>query len=248
MTSPACVCGRLAPRDFRDDESWREYRLSGLCQSCQDRVFLAFRDDGEEPRRYALRTGALMAIRRVPGASLGSAQLALLPFTFGAPGRPVAWEPRLIVYAGPAPSLADLKACLQPARSFLGRYTVRICSVRDFSASLPAPRYGSLAVVIARDVPSLRDAGLVCEEFAQAEHVALEPLLRERGFISLHDFVNRTGVDVGHRAAGAEPLRTCAWLGAALELGRPDPAFFECVLKPFRIPASGSGVPVTEVP
>ena len=244
MTVPACACGRMAPSDFRDEISWREYRLSGLCQSCQDRVFIAFRDDGVEPRRYALRTGALVAVRRVPGASLGSAQLAFVPFVFGAPGRAVAWEPTSIVYAGPAPSLSQLTACLQPMRSALGRYQVRVCSVRDLPASLPAPRYGSLAVVIVRDAATIRDAAVVCEEIAHASSIELEPHLRERGFASLDSFVNRMGIDAGHRVA--DPLRTCAWMGAALELNRPDLTLFENLLQPYRIPASGSGAPVTE--
>jgi ribosomal protein S14 len=32
------ICGRDAD-DFRDDESRREYRISGMCQHCQDLTF-----------------------------------------------------------------------------------------------------------------------------------------------------------------------------------------------------------------
>ena len=108
--------------------------------------------------------------------------------------------------------------------------------MRDFAASIPAFRYGPCSVVIGRDAASLRDAAPLSEEVAQAGQVALD------------SFVNRIGIDVGYRAAGVDPLRTCAWLGAALELGRPDPQLFEHVLRPYRLPVAGSGVPVTEGP
>ena len=235
----------MAPSDVHDEQAWREYRLSELCQACRERLFLAYPADGEQ-RRYALRTGALVGVRRVAGASYGAAQLACIPFTFGAPGRPVAWEPTSIVYAGPVPPASELDVCLRPMRSFLGCYQVRICAPRDLSPSLPAPRYGPFAVVVTRDVGTFRDAALICEEFAQAGHVALEPVLRERGFDSLESFVSRTGVDADYCAVDLDPLRTCSWLGAALELGRPDPGLFEHVLAPYRIPASGAVDPIVD--
>lgn len=40
--SPACVCCgsvQVAPSDFRDDASRREFEISHLCQKCQDNVF-----------------------------------------------------------------------------------------------------------------------------------------------------------------------------------------------------------------
>jgi len=35
------VCGsdKVKPEDFRDDLSRREYRISFMCQTCQDKVF-----------------------------------------------------------------------------------------------------------------------------------------------------------------------------------------------------------------
>ena len=246
MTVPACTCGSfvLDRHSFRDDLSWREHALSGLCQPCQDVVFIALRDDDVRPRRYQLRTGALVAA----GVREHRARLALIPFVFGAPGRPVGWEAGSIVYAGPALSGAQLTARLAPMRSFLGRYSVRICSVRDLGVIALPSCYGRCAVVIARDRATLLAAGSVSREVARAEHVPLEPLLRAHGgFGSLDASVSRTGIDVGYRA-GIDPLRVCAWLGAALELGRPDPGLFEHVLAPFRLPASGSRAPVTDAP
>ena len=230
--------------DFRDALSWKEFGLSGLCQACQDTLFIGTRDDDVRPRRYELRTGAVVATRRLAGAPL---QAAFIPFVFGAPGRPAGWESRSIVYAGRSPSHAKLSDRLAPVRSFLGRHRVRICALRDFALCLPPSRYGPYALVIARDDATLRDVASLSGDLAQAGHVALEPVLRGRaGFGSLHAFVSRTGVDKGYRAAGVDPLRTCAWLAAALEFRRPDPALFDYLLSPYRIPASGSGAPVTE--
>jgi hypothetical protein len=33
-------CGKQAKDDFRDDVSRREYVISGLCQPCQDAIFV----------------------------------------------------------------------------------------------------------------------------------------------------------------------------------------------------------------
>jgi hypothetical protein len=33
-------CGKPAKEDFRDDVSRREYLITGLCQSCQDVIFV----------------------------------------------------------------------------------------------------------------------------------------------------------------------------------------------------------------
>lgn len=34
--------------EFRDQLSVREYRISGICQACQDRVFVCTEDDYED--------------------------------------------------------------------------------------------------------------------------------------------------------------------------------------------------------
>ena len=35
----ACGSDKLAPCDFKDDLSRKEYQISSLCQVCQDKVF-----------------------------------------------------------------------------------------------------------------------------------------------------------------------------------------------------------------
>ena len=42
---PSCESGALAESDFRDALSFREAKISGLCQECQDAVF----DDDDDP-------------------------------------------------------------------------------------------------------------------------------------------------------------------------------------------------------
>ena len=235
----ACTCGHLVQHGFRDALSWKEAELSGFCQRCQDALFIGVRDDGVHPCRYELRTGAVVAARRRDG------RFAIIPFVFGAPGRPVGWEALSIVCAGPAPapSLEQLSARLASARSFIGWYQVRVCSVRDFAFPPGASRYGPCAVVVARDAATLDAAATVSEELAEAGTVELDPLLRDRGVGGLDAFVARMRLDVGYYAAGVDPLRTCAWLLAALEMGRPDPTLFAHVLAPFRRPADdGAGL------
>ena len=43
-----------------------------------------------------------------------------------------------------------------------------------------------------------------------SEHLALEPLLRERRGASLDSFVDRSGIDMDRPTAGVDSLRTCS--------------------------------------
>lgn len=46
--SPACaICGsiQVAPSDFHDALSRREFEISHLCQKCQDKVFLGTEEE-----------------------------------------------------------------------------------------------------------------------------------------------------------------------------------------------------------
>jgi predicted Zn-ribbon and HTH transcriptional regulator len=36
---PFCKSTKLQPEDFRDELSRKEFRISGLCQKCQDDMF-----------------------------------------------------------------------------------------------------------------------------------------------------------------------------------------------------------------
>lgn len=37
---PFCGTDKVKPEDFRDDNSRREHEMSGICQSCQDEIFV----------------------------------------------------------------------------------------------------------------------------------------------------------------------------------------------------------------
>lgn len=36
---PFCGTDKTKPEDFHDDASYKEYKISGLCQKCQDETF-----------------------------------------------------------------------------------------------------------------------------------------------------------------------------------------------------------------
>ena len=42
ITGNTCACcdaANITPDSFKDELSFKEYRISGLCQECQDKVF-----------------------------------------------------------------------------------------------------------------------------------------------------------------------------------------------------------------
>ena len=41
---PICET-KIDPKDFKDDLSVKEFTVSGMCQKCQDRIFLSNRED-----------------------------------------------------------------------------------------------------------------------------------------------------------------------------------------------------------
>jgi len=41
---PLCST-KIDPKDFKDDLSVKEFTISGMCQKCQDRIFLSNRED-----------------------------------------------------------------------------------------------------------------------------------------------------------------------------------------------------------
>jgi hypothetical protein len=36
---PFCGSTKVKREDFRDEKSWREFHISGLCQLCMDEIF-----------------------------------------------------------------------------------------------------------------------------------------------------------------------------------------------------------------
>ena len=119
-----CPCGvRLTPQAFRDRLSYREAHITGLCQTCQDWVYLAYDEDGG--RRHPIVDGALVAVRAL--SSL--VELVVLPFRLVVPGPGLArlvWEARFITRAGPSLEPFDLATELEPMSRLLAGHQVRM--------------------------------------------------------------------------------------------------------------------------
>ena len=87
-----CVCGAAVHGNgFRDRGSYLAFSRTGLCQACQDQVFLCSTGDDVESR-VPLRSGAVVAVR--------GGEACFLPFVFVVPEPRIAWEARYIVRAG----------------------------------------------------------------------------------------------------------------------------------------------------
>ena len=121
-----CLCGASVFADsFRDRESYLEfYRTArGLCQACQDSIFLGENPD-EPAAPFPIVDGALAAVRT---SRAGAAEACLLPFRLvAAPQALIAWEARFIVRAGPALEPLDPWRELEPMRELLDDHQVRV--------------------------------------------------------------------------------------------------------------------------
>ena len=188
-----CVCGAAVHDDsFRDWESYLEfYRQSGLCQECQDGVFLV--DTGwDEPRRFPLRSGALVAAT-VHGGSL--AELAVLPFRFVVPRARIVWEPRYLTRAGSELAPLDFWDELLPMRGVLEGHQVRLEEVGSFEHPRVRERLGGVDLVVGLDRPSIEAAAEACPFLPAGDACAAlegEAPWREafgRALLPLHEFV-----------------------------------------------------------
>lgn len=188
-----CLCGAAIHDDsFRDRESYLEFcGHSGLCQQCQDDVFLA--GSGlEEPRWFPLRRGVL-ASSVVRGGVL--AELALLPFLFVVPRAELVWEPRYLTRVGPRLAPLDFWDELLPMRRVLEGHQVRLEELDSFEHPRAHERLGGADLVIGLDRPSIEAAAEACPFLPAGDAcVALEDEVpwREaygRALLPLHDFV-----------------------------------------------------------
>ena len=193
------LCHRLVDHDsLRDSAAHQEWTLSGLCQCCQDPVFLvppAGAGPGEV--RPPIRFGTVVAIRyfaREP-------HLALIPFLFVLPTGSIAWDLRHTLWIAsegfPSPPPLDLDPIARllpgsriritqvssPSDRRLARWfsdlelllTLGPRSVVSIVAACPALRVG-FPVPLCEAVPWERIAGipfLPLDRFVQAQ--ALDP-------------------------------------------------------------------------
>ena len=223
-----CDCGAQVYADsFRDRPSFLEFRISGLCQACQDTVYLGTSD--VDPLKYALRRGAVAACTERDGVP----ELAVLPFVFTSPSGPLAWEARYatrVVAAGTASvdPCTELRA-MQPA---LRLHQIRLLTVGSPEDPLLARHFAGCELLVGADTPALDRVVALCPAFADAARAPIAPTFEcEYGapVASLGDVVASYCLDLPEPAPSA--LRLCAWIGVFLDDPFPGaPPLFPDVL------------------
>ena len=157
-----CLCGaRVFADSFRDRESYLEFHRTarGLCQACQDSIFLGENPD-EPAAPFPIVDGALAAVRT---SRAGAAEACLLPFRLvAAPQALIAWEARFIVRAGPALEPLDPWRELEPMRELLDDHHVRVSSHRSLDAPGLEARLANLRLLVGLDRPSLDAVHALC--------------------------------------------------------------------------------------
>lgn len=209
-----CVCGATVyPDSFRDRDSYREFHLSGLCQACQDTVFLGTSDI--EPLKYALRRGAVAACTERDGVP----ELVVLPFVFTAPRGPFAWEARYATRLVPAGAASlDPFTELEAMEPALRLHQIRLLCADSPEDPLLARHFSRCELLIGLDTPALDCVAALCPAFTHAAPVPMAPTF-EREYrapvASLGKVVASYSLDSPQPAPSA--LRLCAWIGAFLD-------------------------------
>ena len=164
----------VVPDGFRDRAAYRDFHITGLCQACQDELYL--RPSVADARmRYPVRRGVLAAPAVRDGAVV---ELALLPFLCIVPEARVAWEARWMLRAGAGLAPLDPWRELEPAEPVLRSHQIRLTEVGDLGGTeVCAALDVDFAIVL--DAPA-RDAlaGLPLKDSALC--VALADGLRSR--------------------------------------------------------------------
>ena len=236
LTPDACRCADVLaePAGYRDAESVREARVSGLCQYCQDLMWIAITDgeDGAPPSHYFLRQGLVFAHSPQPNES------ALIPFVFGAPGRPVGWDFRSMVRVGRTCVGVDPAATLSSLDSYTQSHRLGVASVDTPAHPLLDCLRGAALVVGFQSEAMDRfvDACPPLRASAPALH-RLEVVDGDRADpTDVPSLVVRYGMDPGYDPSAGSPdaLRLCAWVACALHVPVGDRCLLDAVLAPHR--------------
>ena len=206
-----CGCGALvSPDSFRDRASWRDFRITGLCQSCQDDVYLRASD--ADPRgRHPIRRGVLAATVERDGVVV---ELGVLPFLCVIPEGRIAWEARFVLRAGASLAPLDPWDELRVLRPVLKTHQVRLTEVDDVCG--PEVRAAlDVDVAVVRDAAArVRLARLALGASALGVALADDLPWRALAGAPLPALLARWS---GEAESGASVLRACALLALALE-------------------------------
>ena len=163
-----CVCGAAVHGNgFRDRGSYRAFYQTGLCQACQDEVFLCSTGDAQSP--VPLRRGVIAAV--------STGEVCFFPFVFVAPEPRIAWEARFIVRAGSAGSgldPIDPYDELAPMAEQLAEHQVQISEVAASRARLAFEGPAGIDLLIAPDRSTLVTVAPACSGGDDARCVALD--------------------------------------------------------------------------
>lgn len=234
-----CWCGvPVGPMDLRDAAAAADFRLTGLCQLCQDQTYFA-RSTADPGLRHVLRRGAVVAAR---WRALTPCEVAILPFVFIVPEPRIAWDPRLAVRAGPALPADDVSDAFFPMSHAWSKHRVRVSQVERLDHPAVHEALAGAELVVALDVHALCAVTHWCGPLPIATRVSLTDL------VPWHDAYRLTPLQCldmvrllpfGDRDITLPwpptPLGECAVLARFLELSSVQPAYasrtaFELVL------------------
>ena len=147
-----CPCGQVVhTHDFRNRMSFDEFRLSGLCQSCQDAFFLGTSDEDPDAS-FPIRHGAVGAcvIRRTE-----LLEVCFVPFVFVSCDPCPIWEVRHIVRTGPGLAPLDPWRELAPMQTELAEHQIRILELGSFDSPKLREHLSALELLVGLDRPAL---------------------------------------------------------------------------------------------
>lgn len=202
-----CPCGAEVRSDgLRDRASYEEFRITGLCQACQDRIFLA--TCATDPaKRFALRHGAVVA------HDAARDELAALPFLYTAEPR-IAWDAHRIVRIGERLKRLDPHRALAPMADALTGHAVCVHESATVHDPAVPVRLAGIDLLIVLDRITRRAVDTL--PLPSPHHVIV---LADEAHWRAH---HATSLPELERAWAEEPephrstLRTCALLGWAL--------------------------------
>ena len=222
-----CGCGALVREDsFRNECSLAEWHLSGFCQRCQDKFFLAVDQEGDA-QVYPFRFGALAAHR---SSACEVLEIGLIPFLCIPSQHVLAWEARYALRIGRVIPPARPTE-LDPMAEVLAKHHVRATSIYEFLDPGLAEWFSDLELLVALDCRSLGEIVDACPVLRGGLGVSVADgipwtMSAGRPRSALGPFVRAGRLDSGNNGDWPPPsaLRLCARMGAALSLEDESPS------------------------